>query len=166
MSQSLSWPTGGCDWILGLLAEGPRCLRAALVMLVAGARAQVVWGQAPACWWVDCVLSQQVAGLCWSWSWCLSPNGYSKGLGGLGLVVSHWSVELGLGGPGVGVSVCWTMGLGLCVLKLVPDCRWVRLVVGLELAGWWVGLGNRWSKGYCLFTSWTLQSLDARPWGF
>ena len=135
MSQSLSWPTGGCDWILGLLAEGPRCLRAALVMLVAGARAQVVWGQAPACWWVDCVLSQQVAGLCWSWSWCLSPNGYSKGLGGLGLVLSHWSVELGLGGPGVGVSVCWTMGLGLWVLELVPDLRWVKLVVELELAG-------------------------------
>lgn len=70
-------------------------------------------------------------------------------------------MELGLGGPGVDVSVCWTMGLGLWVLELVPDHGWVRLVVGLELAGWWVGPGNRWSKGYCLFTSWTLQSLAA-----
>lgn len=60
------------------------------------------------------------------------------------------------------MSVCWTMGLGLWVLELVPDHRWVRLAVGLELAGWWVGPGNKWSKGYCLFTSWTLQSLDAR----
>ena len=50
-------------------------------------------------------------------------------------MLSHWSVELGLSGPGVGASVCWTMGLGLWVLELVPDLRWVKLVVELELAG-------------------------------